>query len=112
MLEHREIMSGFKHLRSEFKQKCKIEKPLNELALWFTFQNDVLYVHDMEKHKTNMAIVICKSKIENEWYFILKLSLSSERLIKYAIAKNRKNPHKLLNSLYRSGDFMPFKFLK
>jgi hypothetical protein len=72
-------MAGFKFIRTELRIKCKIEKPLSELALWFTLENDILYVHDRENHK---------------------------ELLKEAIEKEKGSPHIFLNDKYQSYDFL------
>jgi hypothetical protein len=112
VLDAIQIMSGFSHIRSELRTNCRLTKSLDELALWFTFSDSVLYVHDLEEHINSMALAVCQSAKENIWVFRLREGSPGEQLLKQTIIKNKLAPNKYLNAEYRSRGYIPFRLLK
>jgi hypothetical protein len=112
MLEPVEIMSGFKNIRFVFRTKCKISTSLNELALWFSAENDVLFVHDIEDHNKSMALAMRDLQSDTSWKIRRLFNPSGEQLLKYAIIKNKSHPAIILNEKYKLTDFFPFFRLK
>jgi hypothetical protein len=105
-------MTGFSHIRSKFKTKCKIEKPLEKLAMWFTYSNEFLFVHDMEDHKTSMPLAQRKTENENNWVIFLKPNSPGELLVNEAINNEKLRPDEDLNNNYRQSGYFPFRLLK
>jgi hypothetical protein len=112
MIEPLEIMTGFSQIKSEFRSKCKIEKPLSELALWFTFSDHFLIVHDMEEHNVSMTIATLMSSSENRWQIFFPENSPGHQLIKMAYEKNKLRPEKELNTQYKLTGFIPLRLLK
>ncbi len=104
-------MSGFKDIRQILRTKCKIEKPLSELALWFTFTQNILSVHDMENHGSAIPIAFKKSgdRLDDEsvWTIWLEFGSRGELLVKDSIKENPSRPDIHLNEEYLLTDFVP-----
>ncbi len=107
MLEPLQIMSGFKQIRSELHAKRKLNKKLSELALWFTCEKEILYVHDMEDHQKYIAIAFRNQDI---WVIWLHVGSPGELLVREAVGVNPANPNIFLNEEYNLGDFVPPRF--
>ena len=102
-------MSGFREIKDAFRTKCRIKKPSSELALWFTFSNDLLCVHDLEEHKVSMILaIVTDSSIEVR----LPRESYGKKLILNAYAKDNKRPEKDLNHKYKLTGFFIFRLLK
>jgi hypothetical protein len=112
VLDTIEIMSGFTNIRAEFRTKLKITKPAYELALWFTFNNEILYVHDMEEHKISMALASLVSKEQNNWKIYLKPNSAGEALIRKAVLEENYPVHTILNEWYSLTGFVPLSLKK
>lgn len=112
MLQPVEIMSGFKNIRFVFRTKCKIRTSLSELALRFSVENDVLYVHDLEDHAKEMVLAFRDTYLQGGWKIRDIFETSGEKLIEEAINVDNQNPSVWLNEQYKLRDFMPFRFLK
>jgi hypothetical protein len=107
-----EIMSGFKHIRTELHSKCRINKPIYELALWFYFADNTLTVHDLENHKSSLCLAIKDSANLNPWVIRLEDESPGGRLLKHATKNYDRDPRKYLNKQYQQLGYMPFRFLK
>jgi hypothetical protein len=112
MLQPVEIMSGFKNIRFVFRTKCKIRTTLSELALWFSEENEVLYVHNLENHDKAMALAFKDTKVAGGWKIREIFNSAGEALLKEAIDEDNLQPNKYLNYVYRLTDFVPFNRLK
>ena len=44
------IIAGFSDIKYELRIKANITKSLQELELWFTYEEGVLYAHDYVDH--------------------------------------------------------------
>jgi hypothetical protein len=51
---------------------------MDDLRLWFSLVNGVLYAHDYDDHKYAIAIAI---KTKNKWHIILDVRSNGHRLI-------------------------------
>jgi hypothetical protein len=66
-----QIIHGFSGIKSELRTKNRILKPLSELELWFTFQNEVFRAHDYDDHDKCLALANY-DLIEGKWRYRLK----------------------------------------
>ena len=60
------IIAGFSDIKSELRTKTKITKPLQELELWFTCEDDVFYAHDYDDHQKCIALALYKPE-DKSW---------------------------------------------
>jgi hypothetical protein len=58
---------------------------MDELRLWFTLENGVLYAHDYVDHKYAIAIAI---KARDKWHIILDTQSNGHRLIYKVVHEN------------------------
>ncbi len=100
MLDAIEVMSGFKEIKTAFRSKCGISKPVYELELWFTVKDKVLHVHDMEDQKISMALALFLSR-QNTWKIRLTPNSAGELLVRKATEEIFNSPNEYLNTRYR-----------
>jgi hypothetical protein len=112
MLQPVEIMSGFKNIRFVFRTKCKIRTTLSELALRFSVENNVLYVHDLENHDTLMMLATRINSNNSQWKTWFLPNTPGERLITHAIMQNNSNPSMWLNHEYQLNGYIPYRLLR
>lgn len=81
---------------------------MNELGLWFSFEEGILYVHDYADHEQCIAIAIY-SRPQNNWRITLKQGTFGRKLIEWIVSKEEfgKIANKL-NHEYVSYGFVPF----
>ena len=81
-MEAYQIIYGFSEIKSELQTKSRISKPLEQLELWFTLEEDVLYVHDYTDHTKCIALAIY-NPADKAWKYFLKTGSYADKLIKY-----------------------------
>jgi hypothetical protein len=76
-----QIIYGFSDIKSAFRTKSRIIKPIDELELWFTFSEYVLFVHDYDDHFKFMPIAVFQEEICT-WRYFLTAGSYGERLVR------------------------------
>ncbi len=107
-MESYQIIAGFSDLKAEFQLKSGTTKSLEELQLWFSFEEDVLYVHDYTDHNVCIVLAVL-SNDKNKWQIYLKKGTFGERVVVATIASAPID--KIADSLnyqYRLYGFGPF----
>jgi hypothetical protein len=104
-MESFQIIRGFTEIKLELIKKCGLSKTPQELRLWFSFENDVLYAHDYENHKDCLALAIWEGdqiriRVNPQGYAGL--------LIGYALIKqhSKRKLAEFLNVTYESHGFL------
>lgn len=93
-----QIVAGFSEIKSQFRIKENLTKPLAELQLWFSFEEDILYVHDFHDHEKSMALAIYNGR-ETKWWVVFRGKGYGRRVIEYAIDRFELN--KLAGRFYK-----------
>lgn len=98
-MHQRELVSGFSDLKDTLIRTYKIERPRNQIRLYFTFLNNELWMHDYADHEKK--ILLLKNELnhlpEDSWGW---------KLINDSIKS--KEPHALLNTLFQLHGFFRF----
>ena len=106
-MEAYQIVAGFSDIKEFLRTKTRTQKSLTELQLWFSFENDVIYVHDYFEHKTSAALAVYSAD-QNLWTVYLEKNFG-ERLIRRVIYTTpNKEINGTLNRLYDLHGFIPF----
>lgn len=108
MFDAIQIMSGYREIKDEFRVKCRILRPAHELALWFTFDGALLYVHDWEDHKISMLIAVNQG---DRLELRLRPGFYGEKLVRKAFIEKPHAPHEVLNDEYRLAGLIPFRLV-
>ena len=102
------IIAGFSDIKSELRTRAQISKSLQQLELWFTCDENVLYVHDYDDHQKCVVLAIYNPR-SNLWNYFLRKGSFGELLVKQ---KCESTPVNLLADvfykLYRLYGFIPF----
>ncbi len=107
-MESYQIISGFTDIKSELRAKTKIDKDMTELQLWFSFEDDLLCVHDYDKHAKNIILAIYYSENQN-WSIIYKKKGNGYNLIDTVVRTTAIDKiTEKFNKLYRLNGFGPF----
>lgn len=103
-----QIIAGFSEIKSELRTKARIQKSLDEITLWFSFEENILYVHDYDDHFKCMILAIY-NRGANEWMYFLAKSGYGKMLVEdvCTIYSSNEIIRKLME-LYRSHGFIPF----
>lgn len=107
-MEARHIIAGFSEIKSALRTKTQMTKSMQQIELWFSCDDDVLYVHDYEDNLKSLALAIYF--LENKcWKSFFRNRSCGETLVVYYC---EKYPSHLLaeefNELYRLYGFIPF----
>lgn len=105
------LIAGFSDIKSDFLIKTRTTKQLENLKLWFSFKDNILYVHDYDDHNTNM--VLARYNVEkNLWTVYLRSTNYGEKVVQYIIGQScANNIAENLNEKYRSYGFIPIRDL-
>lgn len=79
-LEAHQIVAGFSDIKTQFRTKLKIKRPLIDLRLWFTFADDALCIHDYHDHKKKMIAALYNSKT-GSWRILVDKGTKAELLM-------------------------------
>jgi hypothetical protein len=113
-MEQIEFVSGFKDLKTQLQIKCNLQKPLEEIYLWFSDINGDLYVHDYEDHKQSLLLAITNDKKRKIY---LAANGPAKKLIDYVIVDFKKSTiwqseAEELNHLFKLHGSFPMRFMK
>ena len=98
-MQQRELVSGFSELKDLLIRICKIERPRNQIRLYFTFSDNELWMHDYADHEKK--VLLLKNKINH-----LPTDSQGWKLINDSIKS--KEPDALLNTLFQLHGFFRF----
>ena len=102
-MQSTQIIYGFSDIKIQFSDKCKVKKSVSELILWFSFDSEILYVHDYDDHEISMALAVKKQT--SDWITFLKLGSHGDNLVKDTIFtfkdKKFEDPAASLNEQYK-----------
>lgn len=103
------IIAGFSDIKVQFIEMTRTLKSLQELQLWFTFEDNVLYAHDYFEHETSMALAIL-NPTGNAWTICLRKNSYGEELVDFLIGSTAlEKLQKEFNDQYGShGTFRRF----
>ncbi|MEQ1665110.1 MAG: hypothetical protein ABL927_07005 [Bdellovibrionales bacterium] len=103
------IIAGFSDIKSELRTKTRLSTTLDQLELWFTFDNNVLYIHDYDDHEKCIPLVIFASTNRSLTYLLPDHGYGFN-LVKY-ICENNSYDEILepIKGLYASHGFIPFR---
>ena len=100
------IVAGFSEIKSQLRTQTNLIKPLEELMLWFSFEDDVLYVHDFDNHDKCIALA-AYNKSEKTWKVVFRGGAYGRQVIENAIVKfERTKLSEKLNSSYRLNGYI------
>ena len=89
-----QIRAGFSEIKSEFIRKTRTTTPIEQLKLWFSYEDHVLCAHE-EGHPKAFVILALRNSAERIWRQILRTDGDGEKLIKQLSTKYE--PKQLLN---------------
>lgn len=92
-----QIIAGFSEIKSELRNYYKMSNPLNELHLWFTFEDNVLCAHDFNEHAKFLALA-AHDQFAGDWNTTFRGGDYGTQLIEYAIETFEM--HKLAKEFY------------
>lgn len=106
------VVIAFSDIKREFLAKVRTNRSIEDLQLWFTLVDGVLYVHDYEDHEVCMVLALWQDEAK-----ILKVYLPSgsfgDRFIKYLFRTYSQGQLlRKLQDYYDSCGFRPFRFFK
>ena len=103
------IIAGFTDIKSELRIKTRTEIDITDLHLWFTLQDNVLYVHNYSDHKICTALALYKLT-ENSWRVYLRPGCYGEQLVVFLTAITPlNNLAENFNLHYDLYGFSPFR---
>ncbi len=103
-----QIIAGFSDIKSVFRTKTKTSKTMEELDLWFSIEDDVLYAHDRILHDQCIALAVY-NKNHKYWSVTLKPNTYGKRLVVDVCAEHKiKTVCARLNDLYVLHGFRSF----
>lgn len=114
-MKNLEAIAGFNDLKSLFRQKLKISKPLEELYLWFAVHDGALYMHDMQDHKKSILLALPPLNEQSLWTIYLTPNSKAEKLILKIIIEHQVSGKSLAstaNSLFKLCGQYPFRQMK
>lgn len=101
-----QIVAGFSEIKIELRKKARISKPIKDLHLWFSIEENILSVHDYEEHGKFITLAVYDDR--DDWTIIYK-DILGRRVIDYGIRKAEKfKEAKELNELYESHGFFTY----
>lgn len=102
------IIAGFSDIKSELRTRAQISKSLPQLELWFTCDENVLYVHDYDDHQKCIALTLYKPT-DKSWRCFLRKGSYGEMLVMYICKNAQINllAEKFFD-LYKLYGFIPF----
>jgi hypothetical protein len=109
-MEAVQIIAGFTDIKIQLAQSCRVAKDLNDLYLWFSIEENILYAHDYDQHQSCIALAVLNSDNKSvEAYFSIRRR--AQKLIEYCTEhfdEKEKNLADALNSEFKlSGSFRP-----
>jgi hypothetical protein len=101
-----QIIYGFSDIKSAFRTKSRIIKPIDELELWFTFSENVLYVHDYDEFLKYMPLAVYQIELRT-WEYFLKTGSYGDRLVRDVCENTELNKIQgKIKTLYNSHGFI------
>jgi hypothetical protein len=95
------IIGGFSDIKSQFIKKYYLERAPVKLRLWFSIEDQIVYVHDYKYHNKCMMVAVFDGLVYESRIDIDRV----KRLVNYAfdLSKNKNNDiADELNNLYAS----------
>ena len=106
-MEQNEIILGFTDIKEQLLLKTRSLKSISALGLWFSYEHDLLYAHDLDDHKINIVLALLDPK-EHKWKIYLKHDSYGNKLVKYIIGLKSMEPlAKRFNGHYKLYGFFP-----
>ncbi len=100
------IVAGFSEIKFQLRTQNNLIKPLEELRLWFSFEEDVLYVHDFDNHDKCIALAVY-NKSEKAWQIVFRGGAYGRQVIENAInSYDLKVLAISTNNLYKSHGYI------
>ena len=81
-----QIVAGFSEIKFHLRTQAGLSKSLEELRLWFSFEEDVFYAHDYHDHEKCIALATY-NKNDSVWTTIFMGGDFGKQLIQYAIKR-------------------------
>ena len=107
MRTHR-LAAGFKDLKTEFIGRTRTKKQIEQLSIWFSFENNVLSIHDYEEPQTFLILAVHNPK-ESAWKIFLRDGSIGKKVIDYAIEK--WGPNEIESGMGRTFDLVKIQSL-
>jgi hypothetical protein len=99
-METYQIVAGFSDLKVLFRTVVNDSKTMEELELWFTFDGEVLWMHDYGDHKKCMILAVMRPS-NIEWSIFVPEGTYGRKLIVDTIGSTAEHPLGIyLNRLY------------
>ncbi len=99
-----QVVAGFSDLKSEFIDKTRTKTPADRLILWFTFEDQVLCVHESSA-PTHFMIIALYNAREKRWRLILRNNGAAEGLVRNLTARfDQATILNAISALYQTVD--------
>lgn len=105
-METYQIIAGFSDLKVLFRTKVQMTKSLEELELWFSFDGEVLWMHDYNEHEKCMALAIL-GQSDMQWSIYAKDGTYGRNLIEEILFSNPL--HKVARKINQQFELYGFK---
>jgi hypothetical protein len=79
-METYQVIAGYSDIKVELKERAGILKPISDIKMWFTFEDEMLCVHDYEEHDKYFIAAIYDSA-QTSWKLLLPVGSYGERLV-------------------------------
>jgi hypothetical protein len=79
-METYQVIAGYSDIKVELKERAGILKPLSDIKLWFTFEDEILCVHDFENHDKYIIVAFCDVD-QCSWKILLRSGSYGEKLV-------------------------------
>jgi hypothetical protein len=103
-----QISIGLSSIKLQLIRKLGLNKDLNEMNIWFSLEDGVLYVHDFNKHKSCMVIALVSNRVER---CFLNGGHFDVEVVHHGYNKSietKTNIAEAMNKLYNSDGFWGF----
>lgn len=103
-----QIMAGFSEIKFELRNKTNLSKSLDELRLWFSFEDNEFFAHDYDEHEKLITLAIYHGN-ENTWQITFQGGSYGKRLVENAVdIFERSELATSFSDLYRSHGYIGF----
>lgn len=110
-MEAYQIIAGFSDIKSEFITKTGTDKTLAELHLWFSYEDEVLYVYDYSDHTKALVLAVFNSG-NSTWSVYLRPYSYGRALALYILSRTKLERIKnKFNEMYVLYGFVPLSRL-
>lgn len=75
-METYQIIAGLSGLKVLFRTKTQTPKTMDELELWFTFEDDILWIHDSQDHRKCVMLAIWRLE-SSSWLIFANKELTA-----------------------------------